>query len=198
MKRAFTLPEAIICVGIVAVIAAIMIPGLFKVRPDDEKLMLKKAYNTTSEVISYLANDVSVFSRMQAEGFADDQIYTDLDGNTYQGNKKFCKIFLSKLNKLKDDDDITVRGSGVFKCSTEFETIDGITWNVATHPDWVADLGKDINDRKDYSKYITVTVTPPKPANASSRTIYVSRYGRMSITDDTFADIVADVKLNKR
>ncbi len=192
MKKAFTLPEAIICVGIVAVIAAIMIPGLIKTRPDEEKLMLKKAYNTASEVISYLTNDVSVFSRMQADGFADSQVYKDLDDVTYSGNTKFCSVFRSKINLATEG---TVSSNKSFACSVDFTSIDGIKWRVATNP--ASTLQNDIWNRKDQENYVIIQVKPPKPSDASWRTINVSRFGRMTIEDNDFADIVADTNLNK-
>lgn len=194
MKKAFTLPEAVICVGIVAVIAAIMIPGLIKARPDEEKLMIKKAYNTASEVISYLSNDVGVFSRMQAEGFADSQLYKDLDDFTYSGNTKFCRVFRSKI--LVSDSG-TMSGSGNFKCATSFTSIDGIKWQVSTNP--LSTLVSDINARVDQDNYISIKFIPPKAEDQDYwHEINVSRYGRISIEDQNLIDIISDADISRR
>ncbi len=192
MKKAFTLPEAVICVAIIAVLAAVMVPGLLKVKPDEEKLMVKKAYSTTSEIISYLANDVGIYSRMQADGFADAIPYTDLDGIEYSGAKKFCAIFASKVSTASQGSTTTF---GDFGCSTTFTSVDGISWKVATSPS--STLVTDIDTRVDQADYATISFKPPKPADASWRTIYVSRYGRLTIKDQTFVDMLSDVNLNK-
>lgn len=201
MKKAFTLPEAIICVGIIAVVAAIMLPGFFKVKPDDEKLMVKKAYNATAEIISYLSNDVSVFSRMQADGFADAQIYKDLDDIEYQGNTKFCRLFVSKLNTLQNFNEIGITGSGLYECKTnQFETIDGILWEIETQPS--ADVSFLIHSRTDQANYAVVRFKPPKPDNAKWREMLVSRYGRITIDDTNpngseFVEMLSDVSISK-
>ncbi|MBQ3102555.1 hypothetical protein IJC60_06090 [bacterium] len=201
MKKAFTLPEAIICVGIVAVIAAIMIPGLIKARPDEEKLMVKKAYNTTSEIISFFSNEVTIYSRMQADGFADAQPYEDLDGNTFQGGGKFCDLFKSKINLLEEDRTSTL---GILGCETEFTSIDGIQWYVRTNPS--TNLNHDINTRTDQSDYVTIAFKAPKPRNETSWwAVNVSRYGRISIpqrytyntNNARLYDIISDVDLTK-
>ncbi len=192
MKKAFTLPEAVICVAIVAVIAAIMIPGLIKMRPDEEKLMIKKAYNTVSEIISYLSNDVSVYSRMQADGFADSQVYKDLDDNTYVGNTKFCKVFLSKMTVVSSN----VATNGAFQCSATFTSIDGIKWKLQTNPR--STLTADINNRVDQPDYVTIKFIPPKAQNKSFwREINVSRYGRISIEDQNLINIILDSDISK-
>lgn len=198
MKKAFTLPEAIICVGIVAVVAAIMIPGLTKVRPDEEKMMLKKAYHTTSEIISYLTNDVGVFSRMQAEGFADNKEYIDLDDISYSGSNKFCALFRSKVN-LKSDGSLSDRASSGYNCSTSFTSIDGINWRVTTNP--ANNIQNDIINRVDQADYIAVSVQAPKRTSDTWYVMNVSRYGRISLPStkagSSFADILTDDKFTR-
>ncbi len=197
MKKGFTLPEAIICVGIVAVIAAIMIPGLIKARPDEEKLMIKKAYNTTSEIVSYFSNDVAVFSRMQADGFADADSYVDLDNVSYSGNTKFCNLFRSKLN-LKGNGSVS-GGGGKFSCSGSFTSIDGIKWKLKTNPS--ASTSSFIDSRTDQVDYVIVEFLPPKSASETWRKLYVSRYGRISVPETSagskLIDILSDVDVNK-
>ena len=60
-KKAYTLAEILVAVGIVGVLAAIMIPLISKVRPDTNKIMYLKAYDSLVELTMDLANNVQIY-----------------------------------------------------------------------------------------------------------------------------------------
>jgi len=60
-KFAFSLAEMLVCLAIISVIAAIMMPTLNHVKPNKEKAMFKKVYLQTERVIYELINDVELY-----------------------------------------------------------------------------------------------------------------------------------------
>ena len=200
MKKGFTLPEAVICVGLVSIIAAVLVPGLIKVKPDEHKMYVKKAFSTTSSIISYLTNDSTVYSNKQNAGLADKLTYIDIDENQYSGNSKFCAVFASKMSTVGT---VKVHDKGNYACSANFETIDGIKWIVATKP--APNIQAQIDDMIDQPDYITVLFKVPT-RDASWWGLDVSRYGRISIPDEIasyspsnseLVDIIHDVNANR-
>lgn len=58
-KIGFTLSEIMVALGIVAVLAAILVPSVMSQRPDDNKIMMRKAYSILSETVFEMLNDDS-------------------------------------------------------------------------------------------------------------------------------------------
>ncbi len=56
-KRGFTLAEVMLTMVLMCVVATIVVPVVVASRPSTEKVLLKKAYNTTEQVISELAGN---------------------------------------------------------------------------------------------------------------------------------------------
>jgi len=56
-KKAFTLAEVMLTIVLMCIIAAIAAPVIVASRPSTEKVLLKKAYNTTEQVISELSGN---------------------------------------------------------------------------------------------------------------------------------------------
>lgn len=56
-RRGFTLSEAMIAMMVMCTIAIVSAPVIIASRPSTEKVLLKKAYNTTEQVISELAGN---------------------------------------------------------------------------------------------------------------------------------------------
>ena len=106
-KKGFTLPEVIITLCILGVLAAILVPAITKASPDGNKVMLKKAYSTVEQTVSELINDDvnypstahfgDSYSSIQ-KGFA----YKETVSNPTipVGTEKFCYLFTQKLNTI--------------------------------------------------------------------------------------------------
>ena len=158
----FTLAETLVTMAIVGVLAAILIPTMISAKPNQEMVMLKKAYETTSRVINELINDDELYENEEL-GFYDD-CEVQYHGNNYGRNKdscnktlpetaatsepaaqKFCGLFSARMNL-----------SGTATCTQgsrgTFITSDGMQWQMPatiSSSNAVAD-----------NSIITVTVTP--------------------------------------
>ena len=59
--KAFTLAELLIALAVIGVLAAILMPIVFNIIPDQNALMAKRAYFSTQTVVSELINDDSCY-----------------------------------------------------------------------------------------------------------------------------------------
>jgi prepilin-type N-terminal cleavage/methylation domain-containing protein len=120
MKKAFTLSEMLVCLALISVITALFM-SVIRVRPNVNMVMLRKAYNTTSNI---------VYEMLQTATYYPNGTLSDLDATSQKvdnekpsGTTKFCKIFVSFLNTADEAN-----------CSTKkepnFSTLDGITWYI--------------------------------------------------------------------
>lgn len=57
VKKGFSLPEVLIAVGIIGVLAVILIPQLTKDNPSRSKVIYRKAYNTVAQIVANMIND---------------------------------------------------------------------------------------------------------------------------------------------
>lgn len=135
MKRfkGFTLTELMVALAVVGIIVAVVTPAIMRTRPNKNKMMIKKAYYTTENIVSSMINNSFLYDDMTdacktgdedvpngvycAYGFEWDE-EVEVEGEKYSGNTKFQKIFASKLNVANSDSDNTV-----------FTTTDGIKWD---------------------------------------------------------------------
>ena len=138
MKRfkGFTLTELMVALAVIGIIVAIVTPTIMRTRPNKNKMMIKKAYYTTENIVNSLINDTSLYDDMSmywrsngpdsdaangkycAYGFDYDEP-AEYEGDTYSGNNKFQKLFASKLNVTKK----------IEADMSKFETADGIIWD---------------------------------------------------------------------
>lgn len=131
-RHGFTLGETLIALGIIGVLAAILLPFVLKAKPDDNKIMYLKAYDTLTSNIHSLASNTSLFAfssnlddkedkdagaQIDCERlpFLNDSMpinsgdYSD-DSNKdkYSGETKFCNLLaesfgINNANCKKDD-----------------------------------------------------------------------------------------------
>ena len=77
-NRAFTLAEVMLTMVIMCTVAVIAIPVVVANRPSNEKVLLKKAYNTTEQVISELASNERFYPS--------DITLKDIDNTNFKNN----------------------------------------------------------------------------------------------------------------
>ncbi len=108
-KKAFSLGEVLVTMGIVGVIAALILPIIKQTQPDRQKVLFKKAYNNIERIVTELINDDNLYPEASnAEGVA----YLGLDNTsdvtvndiTYGGATKFCRLAAMKLNTISTED----------------------------------------------------------------------------------------------
>ncbi len=114
MKRllGFTLTELMIAITVLGVLTAAVLPAVLGNNPNQNKVMMKKAYFTTAEVVSEMINNESLFARYGEDGtdYATQQInsnphigilnnndYVNFDGHTITSNKRI-QIFSGMIN----------------------------------------------------------------------------------------------------
>lgn len=132
IKKGFTLPEVIVTIFILGVIAAVLVPAATKSRPDENKIMLRKAYSTVEQTVSELINDDINYPATQTTTVGGIPVqrgfnYTDAgsNGNIPANTDKFCYLFTQKLNTTED---------GTCPITTDstppepFKTSDGVLW----------------------------------------------------------------------
>ena len=66
-KKAYTLAEALVAMGIIGVIAAIMLPMANKFKPDTAKVMYLKNYDAIVEAIGYFAGSSTLYPTYNTE-----------------------------------------------------------------------------------------------------------------------------------
>ena len=133
--RGFTLTELMIALAVIGVLVAVVTPAIMKTRPNKNKMMVKKTFYTTEQIVSSLINDERLYPDMteaceNPEGVEEtDNFYcawgfdydspVKYEGETYTGDTKFRDLFKSKLNISNDT------GGNVFK------TTDGVEWDLS-------------------------------------------------------------------
>lgn len=65
----FTLTELMIAITVLGVLTAAVLPAVLGNNPNQNKIMIKKAYYTTAEVISEMVNNETLFARFGDDGF---------------------------------------------------------------------------------------------------------------------------------
>lgn len=131
-KKGFTLAELLVALGIVAVIAAAIIPSIHKIMPDKDKGAVLKVYKTLNEINADIFSDPTLYRFGDGSTNPDcspphilNCIQAPLDDSvTYtNANDKYPLILCSRLSLA---DSVTFSNGG-----GSFHTSDGITWTIA-------------------------------------------------------------------
>lgn len=133
--KGFTLTELMVALAVIGILVAVVTPAIMRTRPNKNKMMIKKSFYITEQIVASLINDERLYPDMRdacGEGVVDGatDIYcaygfdytepVEYEGETYSGNKKFAELFKSRLNvkKEKAGDDLV------------FTTTDGVQWDL--------------------------------------------------------------------
>lgn len=129
-KKGFTLPEVMVTLGVLGILAAILVPAITKSAPDSKKVMFKKAYSTLETAVSELINDDVNYPATAKDVLEGTSIsvqvglhYQDVTGVVPSDANKFCYLLSQVMNTV-----------GTVKCATAdtpktFMTSDGILWS---------------------------------------------------------------------
>lgn len=132
----FTLTELMVALAVIGILVAVVTPAIMKTRPNKNKMMIKKTFYTTEQIVSSLINDERLYPDMRdacgtgvvssspdiycAYGF-DYTEPVEYEGETYSGETKFAELFKSRLNvksEVSGDDGLI------------FYTTDGVRWDL--------------------------------------------------------------------
>ena len=67
-SKGYTLAEVLICVGIIWLLAAVLVPLANKYKPDATKAMYVKTYNALTETIREISTNQNLYSMVSADG----------------------------------------------------------------------------------------------------------------------------------
>lgn len=123
-KYGFTMAEMMVALAVMSVIATLLIPAIMQVKPDKSKVLFKKAYYLTERIVAELINDEDAYPLEDDKLGFDVTKKVTINGETYEDNDKFCKLFASKLNTVESEPDCTAGAK------PSFTTSDGISWTM--------------------------------------------------------------------
>lgn len=98
-KNAYTLSEVLISLGIVALLAAVLVPGLGKLMPDSSKMKIINLDAQISNAVTNLLNQDTLYNcdpEGDLEGLACDDAVEGWTSN-YSGDEKFEKLMAEEL-----------------------------------------------------------------------------------------------------
>lgn len=137
-RVAFTLAEVLVTLGVLGIIAAMTIPSIKKVFPDNNRVMFKKAYTTLEKAVYNVINDETNYPSSQTTGTTTTypiQVgfnYTTATSNgTYD---KFC-YFLAKQLNISTGGSTSCTTQGTVANTKFATTTDGMIWYLHTASD---------------------------------------------------------------
>ena len=162
-QKGYTLAEVLICVGIVGVLAAILLPLANKYRPDSTKALYVKTFNAVTDTVRSMAsnqvlypiNDGSTnYSYLKAPLFNTSAV--TIAGKSYGGNAaKFCQLFALNFATTGDascsTSKVTYSDSTTFN-SPSFTMANGMQFVIGTEltmpTKYQSDIYFDINGKE--------------------------------------------------
>ena len=110
MKKAFTLAEILIALGIIGVVASLVTPAVVRLRPDNNKITYLKIYDTLSDSIRRLSSNNILFPACQDNIYCQKHPLINTSGramrNGYiipEGNTKFCRLLAEEITTYRQD-----------------------------------------------------------------------------------------------
>ena len=135
MKRnGFTLSELIVAIGIIGILAAITVPMLDNILPDQNKIKVLKYYKVIQEISQELVNDKSLYYSNDCIVLMCTQrpLNPEFNDQSFEGENKFANLFFEKMESTGDR--IDELGDFVFKLADGSEWSIGLaTYNFATN-----------------------------------------------------------------
>lgn len=132
VKKGFSLPEVLIAIGIIGILAIILIPQLSKDNPSRSKVIFRKAYNTLAQIVANMINDDVAYPATQFDGTVPRGFNYTVQTPAGTLNK-FCLLLSNQLNTVGN---ITCPATGDpaapanIATTKIFDMPDGSTWYI--------------------------------------------------------------------
>lgn len=199
LKKGFTLAETMITLGILGVLAAILIPSVMKLSPDNNKVMFKKAYYTLERAVTYMINNDTNYpaSITTPDGLLKGFNYTKATSND---RNKFC-YFLSDMMNIIGSPVCPALGAAGKSDLGSFQTSDGIKWGIYVPvSDTANDLQSDasvcasvqfpINSTCYYTTKVAVDVNGDKGPNCTTDKVRNEGDGTYHPSDQRYDELL--------
>lgn len=207
-KKGFTLAEILVVMAIIGVLSVILIPTLFRSKPNQEMIMLKKTYYLIGRAVVELINDDDFYpdpGDNTKDGFAN-TVLVNYHGKEYGGddatkaNAKFCNLFATRMNLASDVNCTENRSLD----DGSFTTTDGVIWLIPmTNFNRGKAAGTDVNITTKISVDVNGTKGPnckPTASNCSAPDrfdIKIDRYGKITVDDDKTREYLSSSDITK-
>ena len=171
-KQGFTLAEALITVGIIGVVAALILPAVNNLRPDQNKVLYLKAHDALGYALHNLASNSKLFPAYIEEEQIPCASYPLLNTEApieerfedYTGRTKLCNLLALSMNV--NSDNITCSGNSYnfsqatfdndFNNNISFTTQNSMQWRVVPqalaiadgNAEYQTDIYVDVNGNK--------------------------------------------------
>ena len=161
--KGFTLTELMVALAVLGILVAVVTPAIMKTRPNKNKMMIKKSFYATEQIVNSLINDEILYPDMR--DFCDGSVSEDdneycafgfdylepakFEGYDYEGGYKFAALFKERLNVKSNDvsSKETTDATGVESDEfyPVFYTTDGIKWDLTgTKGAWEPQEGDEL------------------------------------------------------
>ncbi len=173
-RRAYTLAEVLIALGIVGILAAVMLPMINKYKPDTTKVLYLNTYDALAESISDMASNGSYYVKdngvflFNQHPFANLDNYQDStnDRHTIAGGRgKFCRVLAENFNTIEEANEVRCSNNNANRPNTNFGANDvsftnknGVEFWVATNSSAANTNGWRNADINRYETYIVIDV----------------------------------------
>lgn len=144
--KGFTLTELMVALAVIGILVAVVTPAIMKNRPNKNKMMVKKTFYATEQIVNSLINDDILYPDMReacrvgAQPSDEDYIYcawgfdyvyeADQEGDIYEGENKFGALFKSRLNVSRNSGQQSGEGPNGQDFYPVFFTSDGVKWDL--------------------------------------------------------------------
>ena len=199
--KGFTLSEVMVALSVLGVICAIVLPTVVNKSPNKNKMMMKKAYYTTSEIVSEMINNTNHYPT--EDGLCPDDGLGGYIGFDCGAVDKLPFLFATSLNLADGRIDSTAdlgTGTSIADCNGaastcyKFETNDGMIWafpkSTFTKGDYDSSIliGLDVNGEKAPNCYEGSSNCNDKTSNFDQFRIRLYGSGKLEVNeDDTWA-----------
>lgn len=202
-KKGFTLQEALITIGIIGIIAAITVPGLTKLLPNQNQTRFLKAYATLSELTKQMLVDPTLYwtdsncdglacNAMPVQGSVPDALLS----NDFLGQfpnptpvQKYAAILAYNMH---------LSTNALNAAQTAFITTDGIQWVFQPNPN--DDIQVDIDVDGSNQVHIQPAQRNQIDFNQDTFSLIVTMDGEIQATDATAMAYLENetINLNRR
>lgn len=119
-KNGFTVAEMLICLGLISVVVAIMIPAVLSKRPNKNRALFRKSYYNFERIISEIVNEEDLFPSTRGIDYSTSE---EEDNKNPDPSTLFAYFIPDDAERALDRNKITIAGKG----KTQFERTADLT-----------------------------------------------------------------------